>query len=382
MNRKGLLLTLAYSLLLFAWVLKVDDYFYDQSIADQLGLAMAVTSSGVLGWFSLKKRSSVTSLVLLIALPALTFPVSAYFIGITSFGRVFHYLILMLGGLLIATSKPGLTHILAIVCIAIVWFLPFDFQPEQRNYKDLLESSMDTRQGTVQRLLWRGELWTHYNHQLQFSTIDAHMVAEGFVQPVLHLYDPKPSVLVLGGDDGLILGELLRLGIDQIVMIPQDPQYSNVNLKPSFVSQIKVEEVEGLAQIEEKFDLIFIDPLYISRLEGEDWYTEGFLSLVSTKLKEPGFLVIQGPNPYLETETVDILKGRMTEIGLKPLLYHTHIPSLGQYSWIIANKKLDANMLKYRLKNVLPEHETRWWNQEAMKMMLSSGKSNYFKSIR
>jgi hypothetical protein len=54
------------------------------------------------------------------------------------------------------------------------------------------------------------------------------------------------------------------------------------------------------------------------------------------------------------------------------------VPTKGELSWILASQSMSSEEMKRKLLDIPEDAKGIWWNKEAMKMMLSFGKIDYF----
>ena len=128
-----------------------------------------------------------------------------------------------------------------------------------------------------------------------------------------------------------------------------------------------------LASHEEIYDLIFIDAPDPVDVLTNQFYTQEFYQLVNTALTGNGMFVTQSGSPYFATEAYEMLKRTIANSGFYITSYHNQVLSLGEWSWTIGSKD---GKVKSKLEDAsFKVFDTKWLNNEAMRMMLSFGKS-------
>jgi spermidine synthase len=132
-----------------------------------------------------------------------------------------------------------------------------------------------------------------------------------------------------------------------------------------------------LRQDNRLYDVIIIDlpdpkTVGLARL-----YTRQFYQLAIRHLIRGGTIVTQATSPFFSKKAfISILK-TMRATGLPAVAYHNHVPTLGEWGWVLAFNVpgVDSNVLKNRLIDLSYENiNTRFLNQEAMVSMLNFGK--------
>ncbi len=150
----------------------------------------------------------------------------------------------------------------------------------------------------------------YLNNQIQFSRKDFEMYHESMVHGAMNITGKIPAkVLILGGGDGLILSELLK--IDQVRSITQvelDPQVVELatyhpvlrELNQSVYSKDRVHLIydDGfsfLRKTDEKFDAIFIDFPFPTSYDLSKLYSLEFYRILKKSMEGEAFFVFDAP---------------------------------------------------------------------------------------
>lgn len=361
-----------------AWSYKVNNHFFDYQFADELGLL----ASFILPFLISSKLKGVrnapfwsASLAILL-LTASLYPLLSYALQRTDYAWVIPNVLFGTLGVLLGIGQPGISKAAPVVLLGCaVWFMPFSFIQDQSLYFDHLVESTTTRQGKIHRVRWKGEEWIHYNGRLSAATIDAHLYYEPLVHPALSLVGAKPEVLLIGGDNGLALKELSKYAPSRLQVIPFDVDFfqKSTREKSTIVAEDPFVWLHETASL---YDVIIVDlPDPINAVTNQ-YYTLEFYELCKQHLSENGLLVTQASSPYFHPEIHQSIKTTISATGLQVVNYHNQVPTIGQWGWVIGT--LREEDLKTQLKTVNNKVPTRWWNNEAMQMMLSFGKEAYF----
>lgn len=360
------------------WSYKVTNYFFDYHPADELGLLISIIVPFLISknFGGNKKISFWWSCVALVTSTLLLYPLQSYGLQRTDYAWVLpNILFVVLGIILGRTNYDRLESSPALLLGGVVWFIPFKFIPDQSLFFDRLLESKTTRQGKIHRVQWKGEQWIHYNGRLTASTIDAHLYYEPLVHPAMSLAGQGKDILLIGGENGLALTEIVKYDPRVFDIIPLDAEFlknSRVHADP----MITEAPFSWLHETSSLYDVIVLDlpdPIDIST---NQYYTLEFYELCLKHLRNDGLLVTQASSPYFSPNTHYSIQATIEAAGLQTVNYHNQVPTIGQWGWVIATSGEDN--LKTRLKNAEAEVTTRWWNQEAMQMMLSFGKRGYF----
>lgn len=371
------------------WAVKIYDYFFDLGSQDRIGLIFSMLIALVLGlkiqqfW---KTKYNWLVLIFTLSIPFFIYPIISNLILVTDLSWVFVHLFLVLTMISVILLGKSKVLFLLPVSYCAVFFIPTDFQDEQSQFYDRVESSIETRYGGAQIVRWKNDFWMYYNQQLQFSTIDKHIYQEAYVQPVMQFVKGGSEVLLIGGDNGAIEDELSKfentISLTQLTLDTAFYAFARSNTSiPSRKFEEKIVKEEDvfrfLSESEDFFDLIIIDLPDPTNVEYAQYYTMEFYRLAHQRLKKSGFLISQSGDTYRKGNEVQKIWNSISEVGLNILPYQCQIPSIGQWSWVIGSKEMSSEEMGTSLSDIDPT-STIWWGQEAMDLMLASGKQSFF----
>jgi len=384
----GVLFSIAYSILLYSWLYHVYDIYYRFELIHQVGLAALLASAMAISWLSPKVTiSPMLIMILLVGITLSAHPVISFAVIFFNKTWVIVHFFAFLGGLLIGQMRYVKWLILPFIAALCVWFIPFEIMGGQRYHSDKLIESIEVELGEAEITRWKNGYWLYYNKKLQFSTLDKHVLAEAFTLPAAHIEiisrrDKRKNVLILGGENHLIANELLKFSdIESVTVLPYDMAYyefvqSNIEVlgmsHSANNSKTNLITNPQLFNTEIQYDLIYLDPPVTSDFSLVD------LDEAVRLMSDSGVLVLSMGNPYLAPEKTTNIQRNLSEYGFSLLNYHTQVPTLGEMSWVLCNRHQASDTVKAQLMNVIPKVKTIWWNQEAMQMMLSYGKAEYF----
>ncbi len=262
---------------------------------------------------------------------------------------------------------------------------------EQALYKDTV---ILAKQTPYQRLVvtrWRNDYWLYINGNQQFSSYDEERYHEPLVHPALALSGNRAEVLILGGGDGLALREVLKYSqVKSVTLVDLDPEMTSLAAThPVFLQlnahaladpRVSVVNADAFAFLQDSphlFDVIIIDLPDPNSAELARLYSLNFYRLCKKHLKRGGSLVTQATSPFFSRRAFVCIHKTMAEAGFSVLPYHNHIPTLGEWGFVLG---VDAELLEAAaLKEIVQglsfqEIETRFLNQEAMIAMVHFGK--------
>ncbi|MBV8062240.1 MAG: hypothetical protein JOY51_01525 [Nevskia sp.] len=98
----------------------------------------------------------------------------------------------------------------------------------------------------------------------------------------------------------------------------------------------------------EPFDVIVIDFPDPSNFSIGKLYTTSFYALVDRNLAADGYAVVQTTSPLIARKSFWIVAATLEAVGLRTAPYHAHVPSFGEWGFIIAGHR------PYRLPEMLP----------------------------
>lgn len=265
----------------------------------------------------------------------------------------------------------------------------FEYLPSQKKYHDKLIFSHETPFQKIDVTSWKGNQWFYFNGINQFSTLDEWMYYEPMVHPVMQLSEGVENILILGGENGLIARELGKYNeVYRIDILPidtafyglakRDPIFTTINRKA--LNNEKIKRIEGSAfrylnKLKDHYDIIFIDVPDPIDLELNQYYTQEFYELCHQALKREGIMIAQSGSPYYATKAFYAISKTIESVGFNILPLHNQVMTMGEWGWIIGSKALTTMQLKERCSQLEFENiETRWINNEAMRMMMSFGK--------
>jgi spermidine synthase len=267
---------------------------------------------------------------------------------------------------IVLLSGRRLWIILRLSAAAIVLLFAFVFSEKMVGYlEDMLyqDSIVYTRTTPYQRIVltrWRDDVRLYLNGHIQFSAIDEARYHEALVLPAMELVKKPADILILGGGDGLAAREVLKYGsVKQVVLVDLDPEMTRLGQeRPELVAinggsmndpRVEIVNTDAMKYLEESrafFDVIVVDLPDPNTESMTKLYSTAFYALCSRRLKMGGVMATQATSPFFAPEAfwciVATIEGAvpsendMAQLVANP--YHTHIPSFGEWGFVLAAK--------------------------------------------
>jgi spermidine synthase len=198
------------------------------------------------------------------------------------------------------------------------------------------------------------------NGNLQFAERDEYRYHEALVHPAMAAFSdshgPK-RVAVLGGGDGMAVREVLKYpSVESVTLVELDPAMTKLfSEQPTLTKlngdalkspKVKIVNIDAFAWLDnvpgsgtDTFDVIigdFPDPtnFSIGKL-----YTNSFYALLDKRLSASGYAVIQTTSPLVARKSYWTVATTIESVGLTATPYHAHVPSFGEWGFIIASRR-------------------------------------------
>ena len=267
---------------------------------------------------------------------------------------------------------------------------------EQKKYKDKVIYSKQTKYQKIVLTEWKNEHWLYLNGNLQFCSIDEEMYHEPLVHPLMQLHPNAQRILIMGGGDGCAVRELLKYpSVQKIDMVDLDPAMTdlgkddpvliNINEGAMSSDKLSIYNKDAYIHLEQDktsfYDIIIVDLPDPRSVELGRLYSHEFYSLCHRKLRPNGFIITQAGSPYFATKAFRCIEKTMASAQFNTLAMHNQIISMGEWGWIIGAKspqltsaRLKASMRALQFNSV----NTKWINNDAMQLLTSFGKKEFF----
>ena len=199
----------------------------------------------------------------------------------------------------------------------------------------------------------KNDLRLFLNGNLQFSSEDEYRYHEALIHPGLSRLDEPKTALILGGGDGMAAREILKYpSISSIDLIDLDGAITDLfknneglqklNSKSLLSDKVHIYNEDAFRWIksnETRYDFIAVDFPDPSNYSLGKLYTVSIYRELYKSMKEDGILVIQSTSPYVAKESFWIINETLNKAGFKTTPYHCHVPSFGEWGYILAYKQ-------------------------------------------
>ena len=204
------------------------------------------------------------------------------------------------------------------------------------------------------------------NGNLQFAERDEYRYHEALVHPVMAAFasgggGPK-KVAVLGGGDGMAVREILKYpSVESVTLVELDPNMTQLftthetlaalndhSLSSPKVKIVNTDAFQWLQKPGDMFDVIVVDFPDPTNFAIGKLYTNSFYALLDKRLSASGYAVIQTTSPLVARKSFWTVATTIESVGLTATPYHAHVPSFGEWGYIIASRR------PYRMPDTLP----------------------------
>ena len=272
---------------------------------------------------------------------------------------------------------------------------PIVLYGEQARYKDTVVFVEQTAHQRLVMTRWRNDYWLYINGNQQFSTYDEERYHEPLVHPALALGAGRAEILILGGGDGLALREVLKYAdVEHVTLVDVDPRMTALASSHPVLVQInghalrdprvEVVHADAFAFLHGRedgaprlYDAIIVDLPDPNTDELARLYSVNFYRLCKRHLKRDGRLVTQATSPFFSRRAFLCIKKTMAAAGLSVLPYHTHVPTLGEWGFLLgvdAAQLAPADLSETVRRLSFADVSTRFLNTDAMIGMIHFGK--------
>jgi spermidine synthase len=195
------------------------------------------------------------------------------------------------------------------------------------------------------------------NGNLQFSQRDEYRYHEALVHPIMAAHGAPKRVAILGGGDGMAVREVLKYpSVDSITLVELDPamtrlfsqntaltalnNHSLASPKLKIIHQDAFKFLEQAAsEAAEPYDIIIVDFPDPSNYAIGKLYTTSFYALMEANLSASGYAVIQTTSPLIARQSFWTVANTLESVGLSTAPYHAHVPSFGEWGYIVASRR-------------------------------------------
>ena len=300
-----------------------------------------------------------------VATPLLLFPIVDFTIAYFSDIWILLYLLLLTNGSIVLLGQSEKKKIISIAISMAVWFIPFQFEANQKKYYDQLTKTIQTRNREVDVVTWKDEQWYYYNNTLVLSTVDGHIHSEALVHTTIPSFD-NPKVLLIGDDFGFTRQEIHKYQVN-LTHVPFDYELAE-NFGSEETVAINESIISFLQSSPNRFDLIIVDLPDPEHLIFKYYYEEHFYEACVKSLTEHGALITNAGSYYIESNPYQSVASILNSKKLETTILQSTVPTLGHRVWVLGAKA------PFIFKQPPLAVKTSWYNQEALELMKSSGK--------
>ncbi|CAN2040262.1 Polyamine aminopropyltransferase 2 [Candidatus Magnetomoraceae bacterium gMMP-15] len=262
---------------------------------------------------------------------------------------------------------------------------------EQSKYKDKVIYAKQTPYQKIVITRWKEYYWLYLNGQEQFSSFDEEKYHEPLVHPAMKLSANNKNVLILGGGDGLALREIFKYkNVNSVTLVDMDRDMTNLarshpvlleinhgSMNDPRLKIVNQDAVSFLEKDSQLYGVIIIDLPDPDTIDLMHVYSLNFYRLIRQHLIRGGIVVTQATSPYFAGKAFLCIMKTMNKAGFSLLPYHNHIPTMGEWGWLlgVSTQEMNEKLLKKRVLSLdFSDPDTRFINQDAMISMAYFGK--------
>ena len=225
---------------------------------------------------------------------------------------------------------------------------------EDRFYQDRIVFSASspyqrivvTRGGAGHRLFLNGNL--------QFAERDEYRYHEALVHPVMAAHGSPRKVAVLGGGDGMAVREILKYpSVEQVTLVELDPNMTQLFSSHSTLAalnghslasgKLRIVNTDAFQWLQQDpsdvYDVIVVDFPDPTNFAIGKLYTNSFYALLDKRLSASGYAVVQTTSPLIARQSFWTVASTIESVGLAATPYHAHVPSFGEWGFIVASRR-------------------------------------------
>ncbi|MFZ2650961.1 MAG: polyamine aminopropyltransferase [Burkholderiaceae bacterium] len=224
---------------------------------------------------------------------------------------------------------------------------------EERFYADNVIFSESSPYQRIVVTSGRAGVRLYLNGNLQFHSRDEYRYHEALVHPAMAGHGAPRDVLVLGGGDGMALREVLRhASVQRVTLVELDPHITRLFAEQPLLRRLnedalhspklKIVNADAFSWLEhssEHYDVIVVDFPDPSNFSLGKLYTTSFYSLLDQRLRASGYAVVQSTSPLIARKSFWTVVHTIEAAGLTATPYHAHVPSFGEWGFVIASHR-------------------------------------------
>ena len=196
----------------------------------------------------------------------------------------------------------------------------------------------------------------YLNGNLQFAERDEYRYHEALVHPAMAAHGAPKRVAVLGGGDGMAVREILKYpSVESVTLVELDPAMTRLfaenptlarlngqalhSPKLRVVNTDAFQWLQEAAGADDTFDVIVVDFPDPTNFAIGKLYTNSFYALLDQRLAASGYAVVQTTSPLVARQSFWTVVQTLESVGLRTAPYHAHVPSFGEWGFVLASRR-------------------------------------------
>ncbi len=203
-------------------------------------------------------------------------------------------------------------------------------------------------------LIEKKNIRLYVNQKLDFNSLDEKIYHEALVHPAMIRSVNRARVLLIGGENGLALREILKYpDVEMVTLLPfsqgileviqNTPEMSDLHEGSLFDRRVHIEKMSidhFLNKEQQFFDVIILDLPEPSSEAVSRYYTKELFQHLNNCLTAEGILVCQSNSPEYTPFVFWSIGKTIEDSYFHTLSYHVNVPWFGDWGFHLARKKM------------------------------------------
>ena len=283
-----------------------------------------------------------------------------------------------------------ITSALAAIVILYSFSKPMNRFDQQRQYEDKVLFTAQTQFHDLVITQWKYDYWIYLDKLKNMASIDEFLYYEPMAHALFQVNDELHDVLIIGGENGCLLREVLKHEeVQKVDILSYDKLLQKAGREMSVIAAMNQKAYEHkkvhvlhddllayISSTDSKYDAVFIDLPDPRTIETNQFYTTEFYLFIDGIMKENGLMITQAGSPYFATQAYYSIEETIRFAGFQTLPIHNQILTLGEWGWFICSNTMSTFEMKDKLVSGDGiDVDTKWFNSESAKLVASFGKS-------
>lgn len=141
-------------------------------------------------------------------------------------------------------------------------------------------------------------------------------------------------------------------------LFSQQPRLAEANQRALLSPRLRIVNADAFGWLEQQadtYDVIVVDFPDPSNFALGKLYTTSFYALMDQHLAAGGYAVIQTTSPLIARRSFWTVAATVEAVGLTATPYHAHVPSFGEWGFVVASRAALASAHRLAARSALPD---------------------------